>query len=192
MVATSSTMLALGAQAAPFELPDVSNNNAPIGLSNFDGKPVLIMFICNHCPFVLHILPQMVELANTAKSNGIGVVAISSNDVQSYPQDGPEHMNDLSYEAGFEFPYLYDQSQSVASLYRAACTPDFFLFDQAHTLVYRGQMDGARPGNGVAVTGADLSSAINSLLNGTEISKQQIASVGCSIKWKPDNKPGYV
>ena len=192
MVATSSTMLALGAQAAPFELPDVSNNNAPIGLSNFDGKPVLIMFICNHCPFVLHILPQMVQLANTAKSNGIGVVAISSNDVQSYPQDGPEHMNALSYEAGFEFPYLYDQSQSVASLYQAACTPDFFLFDQAHALVYRGQMDGARPGNGVAVTGADLSSAINSLLNGTEISKQQIASVGCSIKWKPDNKPGYV
>ena len=192
MVATSSTMLALGAQAAPFELPDVSNNNAPIGLSNFDGKPVLIMFICNHCPFVLHILPQMVELANTAKSNGIGVVAISSNDVQSYPQDGPEHMNALAYEVGFEFPYLYDQSQSVASLYRAACTPDFFLFDQAHALVYRGQMDGARPGNGVAVTGADLSSAINSLLNGTEISKQQIASVGCSIKWKPNNKPGYV
>ena len=192
MVATSSTMLVLGAQAAPFELPDVSNNNAPIGLSNFDGKPVLIMFICNHCPFVLHILPQMVELANTAKSNGIGVVAISSNDVQSYPQDGPEHMNALAYEVGFEFPYLYDQSQSVASLYRAACTPDFFLFDQAHALVYRGQMDGARPGNGVAVTGADLSSAINSLLNGTEISKQQIASVGCSIKWKPNNKPGYV
>ena len=192
MVATSSTMLALGAQAAPFELPDVSNNNAPIGLSNFDGKPVLIMFICNHCPFVLHILPQMVELANTAKSNGIGVVAISSNDVQSYPQDGPEHMNALAYEVGFEFPYLYDQSQSVASLYRAACTPDFFLFDQDHALVYRGQMDGARPGNGVAVTGDDLSSAINSLLNGTEISKQQIASVGCSIKWKPGNKPGYV
>ena len=131
-------------------------------------------------------------LANKAQSNNIGVVAVSSNDASRYPQDGPQEMRMLAKKNNFEFPYLYDQNQIVAKAYQAACTPDFFLFDHAHKLVYRGQFDGSRPGNDVDVSGSDLGAAIDALLSGGEVSKQQIPSIGCSIKWLPNNKPDYV
>ena len=191
MSATSSTMLALGGVAVPFELPNVASDHSVVSLSDFSAKPVLIMFICNHCPFVLHLLPCMAELANTAQSNGIGVIAISSNDALAYPQDGPQAMHEFAKQHGFEFPYLYDESQSTAKAYQAACTPDFYLFDGDHRLCYRGQMDGARPGNSVTVNGADLQAAIDALLSGSQIAQQQLPSIGCSIKWKPGQTPNY-
>lgn len=191
MVATKSTMLELGSSAADFCLPDVSNNNQLIQLADFQGQSLLVMFICNHCPFVVHIADRLTELANDFQSRGVGVVAISSNDVEHYPQDGPAKMVEFAAKAGFEFPYLYDESQQVAKNYSAACTPDFFVFDQNHKLFYRGQMDGSRPSNTVPVTGADLIGALEAVIGNRPAPERQIPSLGCNIKWRPGNEPAY-
>jgi thiol-disulfide isomerase/thioredoxin len=147
--------------------------------------------MCNHCPFVVHIRAALAQFASEYAARGVAVVGISSNFVGSHPQDGPEQMRLESVSAGYSFPYLYDETQSVAMSYRAACTPDFFLFDRDHALVYRGQFDGSRPGNGVPVTGADLRAACDAVLAGLEVSGEQRASIGCNIKWKPGSEPGY-
>ncbi len=191
MVAVNSTMLALGSPAPEFDLPNTHQDQATVRLSDFQSNPVLVMFICNHCPFVLHLFPRLAELANHAQDKGIKVVAISANDEVAYPQDGPDAMAAFAQQHGFEFPYLFDQSQAIAKAYQAACTPDFFLFDAEHKLRYRGQMDGARPGNSVLVDGRDLQAAIDALLNGESINEAQIPSIGCNIKWKPGNAPDY-
>lgn len=191
MVAVLSTMQDLGGLAKPFELPDVANDNRKVALDDLAGQAILLMFICNHCPYVIHVMPELVELANRAKLKGFAVLAISSNDAQSYPQDGPEPMNTFARQYGFEFPYLYDESQEVAKNYGAACTPDFFVYDANHRLQYRGQMDESRPGNGKLVTGADLQSALDAIRGGRVPSEAQTPSVGCNIKWRAGNEPDY-
>lgn len=191
MVAVLSTMQALGSPAKPFSLPDVSNNNQPVSLDDFADKPLLIMFICNHCPYVVHVASQMSELANEAHQKGVGVVAISSNDVENYPQDGPDKMAEFARHHGFEFPYLYDQSQATAKDYSAACTPDFYVYNDNHRLAYRGQMDDSRPGNGKPVTGEELQVALLRVLNGQLPDENQTPSMGCNIKWRAGNEPDY-
>ena len=191
MVAVPSTMQALGSPAANFDLPDVTQAEKSVCLSDFHGQPLLVMFICNHCPFVVHIVGKMTELANRAKAQGFAVVAISSNDIESYPQDGPGPMRDFALNWGFQFPYLLDETQDVAKHYRAACTPDFFVFDGNHRLQYRGQMDGSRPGNSVIVDGSDLSDALECVLSGVPVDENQTPSIGCNIKWRAGNEPDY-
>lgn len=176
-------MLALGTAAPTFALPD-TRTGATVNSSGFAGKPMLVAFICNHCPYVVHIQAQFVALANELVARGCAVVAISANDATGYPQDGPDKMAELASNLNFEFPYLYDESQDVAQAYDAACTPDFYLFDASHTLVYRGQFDASRPGNKVSVTGADLRAAAEAVLSGQAVSAEQVPSVGCNIKWK--------
>jgi len=188
MVKTPSNMLALGTRAPDFTLPEPATGNQ-VSLSDQRDKPVLVVFSCNHCPYVLHIIDCFVELANNEQRQGLDVFMISANDVAGYPQDGPEHMAEFARNHGFEFPYLYDESQQVAKAYRAACTPDFFLFDEQHRLVYRGQFDSSRPGNSEPVNGADLCSAIDSVFAGDAPPGEQIPSVGCSIKWRAGNEP---
>jgi len=185
-----STMLDLGTKLPEFTLPDYDGNTA--STDDFKGKPVLVIFICNHCPYVKHIADKLSERAREYQEKGVEVVAISANDINSYPQDSPEKMRQFAERHNFSFPYLYDESQEVAKAYKAACTPDPYLFDENHELVYRGQFDGARPGNNVPVTGEDLSEAVDKMLQGESIpeSRQQ-PSVGCSIKWKPGNAPDY-
>ncbi len=190
MAQTPSTMLDIGTQAPDFSLPDTVGGNL-VNLSDFAGKPLLVVFSCNHCPYVLHILDSFTAFANSVQQRGLAVVMISANDVAGYPDDSPEKMAALAAGSGFEFPYLYDESQQVAIAYRAACTPDFFLFDAGHRLVYRGQYDSARPGNDIKVDGNDLRSAVDALLSGAEVSAQQIPSVGCNIKWRAGNEPDY-
>ena len=190
MAETPSTMLEIGTQAPDFSLPDTGSGNT-VSLSDYSAKPILVVFSCNHCPYVLHIIDSFTAFANEAQRRGLAVVMISANDVAGYPADGPDKMAALAASKGFEFPYLYDESQQVAMAYRAACTPDFFLFDAGHRLVYRGQYDGARPGNGVAVDGGDMLAAVDALLGGGEIPAQQIPSVGCNIKWRAGNEPDY-
>jgi peroxiredoxin len=190
MSETPSTMLEIGSQARDFLLPEPATGNQ-VGLSDFSGKPLLIVFSCNHCPYVLHIIESFTEFAHAAQQRGMAVVMISSNDVAGYPADGPEKMAELSQSIGFDFPYLYDESQQVARAYRAACTPDFFLFDAAHQLVYRGQYDGSRPGNESPVNGNDMKAAVDALLSNTAIPGEQIPSVGCNIKWRSGNEPDY-
>ena len=190
MAETPSTMLSIGTDAPDFTLPDTVSGN-PVSLADFNGKPLLVVFSCNHCPYVLHILKSFTAFANEAQKQGLGVVMISANDVAGYPADSPEKMAELATSYGFEFPYCYDESQRVAIAYRAACTPDFFLFDAAHRLVYRGQDDGARPGNQVEVDGRDMRAAVDALLAGEPIAGEQIASVGCNIKWRAGNEPDY-
>ena len=190
MAETPSTMLNLGTQAPEFTLPDTSSGNS-VSLNDYAGRPVLVVFACNHCPYVIHILESFTEFAREAQQLGLGIVMISSNDIEGYPQDGPGKMAELSRRYGFDFPYLYDESQQVAIDYRAACTPDFFLFDNQHRLVYRGQYDSSRPGNAVAVTGEDLKAAVDALLGEAEIPAHQIPSVGCNIKWRAGNEPDY-
>lgn len=190
MAETPSTMLDIGTDAPDFTLPDTVSGN-PVSLDDFSGRPLLVVFSCNHCPYVLHILKSFTAFANEARQRGLGVVMISANDVAGYPADSPQKMTELAASYGFEFPYCYDESQRVAIAYRAACTPDFFLFDAAHKLVYRGQYDGARPGNQVEVDGRDLRAAVNAVLAGQPISAEQIASVGCNIKWRAGNEPDY-
>jgi peroxiredoxin len=190
MVDTPSTMVPLGTKAPAFRLPDTDGKLASI--EDFKGNPaLLVVFLCNHCPFVKHVLPHFVELAREYQGRGVGIVGISSNDVESYPDDSPEKMAGLSKSMGFTFPYLYDESQEVAKAYGAACTPDFYLFDGDLRLVYRGQMDDSRPGNGRPVTGADLRAAMDAVLEGKPLSAEQKPSVGCNIKWKPGNEPDY-
>ncbi len=190
MVNTLSTMQPLGSKAPDFSLPDPQGKL--VSLNDFKDSPaLLVVFLCNHCPFVKHVLPHFVQLAQEYQGRGVGVVAISSNDVKSYPQDGPEEMAKLIKEKGLTFPYLYDESQEVAKTYGAACTPDFYLYDGTRHLAYRGQMDDSRPGNNHPVTGADLRAALDAVLAGRPVPEEQTPSVGCNIKWKPGNEPDY-
>lgn len=182
-------MLQLGTEAPDFKLPDT--NGKTVSLSDFRGKPVLVMFICNHCPFVKHLNAQLAQLGRDYQSRSLGIVAICSNDVANYPDDGPEKMKEEAKRLGYTFPYLYDESQEVAKAYRAACTPDFFLFDTEHRLVYRGQFDDSRPGNALPVTGKDLRAALEAVLSGKDVPKDQKPSIGCNIKWKTGNEPDY-
>ncbi|MCG6888184.1 MAG: thioredoxin family protein [Gammaproteobacteria bacterium] len=188
MVQTPSTMLDLGTSAPAFSLPEPLTGNQ-VSLSEQQGKPLLVVFSCNHCPYVLHVIDSFVSFANSAHRRGLAVVMISANDAAGYPQDGPAKMAEFARARGFEFPYLYDQTQQVAAAYQAACTPDFYLFDKAHRLVYRGQYDDSRPGNHEPITGKDLQAAVNSVLAGDDISGEQIPSVGCNIKWRAGNEP---
>lgn len=191
MARTPSTMLELGVSAPDFSLPEPLTGQHR-SLADFNGgKGLLVLFICNHCPFVLHILDSLVEFGREYQSRGLDIVAISANDVDSHPDDSPDKMAELAREHGFSFPYLYDESQEVAKAYQAACTPDLYLFDGQHKLVYRGQYDGARPGNDVAITGSDLRAAVDALLAGKAIASEQSPSLGCNIKWKPGNEPDY-
>jgi len=191
MAATASTMQALGSAAAHFDLPNTHDMHAKVSLLELQDKPLLVMFICNHCPYVIHIADAMAGLANDAVNKGFAVVAISANDAESYPQDGPVAMAEFAKQYGFKFPYLYDESQQVAQSYGAACTPDFFVFDSDHKLRYRGQMDGSRPGSALEVTGDDLSAALNAIYLNVPVNDKQVPSVGCSIKWKAGNQPDY-
>jgi len=190
MVMTASTMLPLGTSAPEFNLPDIEGDM--VSLADFKESPVLlVIFMCNHCPFVKHVLHVMVDLIKEYQAKGVAVVGINSNDVANFPEDNPEKMTKVSRKAGFTFPYLFDQSQGVAKTYHAACTPDFFLFDKERKLVYRGQMDNSRPGNNIPVTGADLKAALDAVLEGKQVSEQQEPSIGCNIKWKQGNEPEY-
>lgn len=184
-------MLALGTAAPRFALRDAVSGRT-VRLDEFvSSSALLVAFICNHCPFVKHILDGFVGFARDFVPRGLAVVAISSNDVASYPADAPEEMKRIAESKGFTFPYLYDESQEVAKAYEAVCTPDFYLFDRDRRLVYRGQFDGRRPGNGVRVTGSDLRAAAEAVLSGRPVPKEQTPSVGCSIKWKPAQEPDW-
>ena len=154
-------------------------------------RGTVVMFICNHCPFVVHVLDELIQIGNEYEDKGVGFVAISSNDVANYPDDSPEKMKILAERKQFPFPYLYDESQDVAKAYFAACTPDFSVFDSSDKCVYRGQLDGSRPGNDVPVTGEDLRQVLNQLIDGNSISENQKPSIGCNIKWKAGNEPDY-
>lgn len=189
MVAVNSTMLPLGTAAPDFQLPDVSGKT--VSLADFKGRPLVVMFICNHCPYVKHIRTGLAQLGRDYLPKGTAIVAISSNDVEDYPQDGPEQMKTEAKEAGYMFPYLYDATQTVAKAYRAACTPDFYIFDRNHRLAYRGQFDDSRPKNSLPVTGKDLREALDAVLAGKPIPANQKPSIGCNIKWKSDNEPDY-
>jgi thiol-disulfide isomerase/thioredoxin len=190
MVQTASTMeLPLGAPAPSFKLPDTAGRI--VSLDDFRDSPLLVQFICNHCPFVKHIRSELAHFARDYRARGLAIVGINANDFEAYPDDNPAKMAEEVRLAGYEFPYLVDESQAVAKAYRAACTPDFFLFDRAGKLAYRGQFDDSRPSNGKPVTGADLRRAADAVLAGQPVSGEQRASVGCNIKWKPGNAPHY-
>jgi peroxiredoxin len=185
MAATESTMLALGTPAPDFALPDVVSGGT-IGLETFAGsKALLVMFICPHCPYVKHIQQALGSMGKDYAKKDLGIVAISSNDTLQYPDDAPDGLRRQAEECGFDFPYCYDESQAVARAYEAACTPDFYLFDAARKLAYRGQFDGARPKNDVPITGADLRAAIHAVLAEAPVNADQRPSIGCNIKWKP-------
>ena len=191
MVATASTMLPLGTIAPGFSLPD-SAGDAVVSLDDFAEAPaLLVMFISNHCPYVKLVADELVRLARDYGSRGVAIVAICANDADKYPDDAPAAMAEFAAQHGFGFPYLHDESQSAAKAYRAACTPDLFLFDAHRRLVYRGQLDGARPGNDVPVDGRDLRAALHAVLAGEPIDERQVPSMGCNIKWKPGNQPDY-
>lgn len=183
-MAMQSTMLTLGTHAPPFRLLDTATGKT-VALENFaSSRALLVAFICNHCPYVKHILDGFAAFAREYEPRGLAVVAISSNDVSAYPADSPREMEKLAREKRFVFPYLYDESQSVARSYHAACTPDFFLFDSSRRLFYRGQFDGSRPGSRQPVTGADMRAAADAVLDGKPVPENQVPSIGCSIKWK--------
>ena len=190
MVKTASTMLELGTSAPEFTLPDTTGT--PVSLSDFADAPALVVaFICNHCPFVVHIREALSEFGRAYQERGVAIVAINSNDVATHPDDSPEKMAEELESAGYTFAYLYDESQSVAQAYQAACTPDFFVFDGAQRLVYRGQFDDSRPESGIPVTGADLRAACDSVLAGEPLPEPQRPSLGCNIKWREGNSPEY-
>ncbi len=190
MVQTASTMMPLGTPAPDFALPDTTGN--VVSLSDFDdANALLVMFICNHCPFVKHVRDQLADLGAEYQEKGVGVVAIMSNDVITHPDDSPEKMEEEVRQAGYTFPYLYDETQEVAKAYHAACTPDFFVFDKDKKLAYRGQLDDARPGNDAPVTGADLRAALDAVLADAPVPEQQKPSIGCNIKWKAGAEPDY-
>jgi thiol-disulfide isomerase/thioredoxin len=190
MAAKESTMLGLGTAAPDFELTDVVSHRT-VRLDSFTHKGLLAMFLCRHCPYVQHIGQGLAALATDYAGTELDIVAISSNDASLYPDDGPDGLRLMARELGFWFSYCYDETQQVAKAYQAACTPDFFLFDASRKLVYRGQFDDARPGNGVPVTGRDLRAAIDAALLGRAVGAQQKPSIGCNIKWKPGNAPAY-
>ena len=190
MVATASTILPLGTAAPEFNLPDTQGN--VVSLDSFKAAPaLLVIFMCNHCPFVIYILNAMVDLVKGYQTKGVAVVGINSNDIANVPEDSPEMMAKVAKELGFTFGYLYDESQEVAKAYHAACTPDFFLFDNARKLVYRGQMDDSRPGGNIPISGADLTAAIEAVLSDKKVNAEQKPSMGCNIKWKQENEPEY-
>jgi len=190
MALTPSTMLPLGTTAPDFKLPDTTGKT--VALADFKGQAALVVvFMCNHCPYVVHIRAGLAQLARDYLPRGVGMVGINANDVENYPSDGPAMMRDEVKKAGYTFPYLYDETQAVAQAYHAACTPDIFLFDKNQRLVYRGQFDASRPGNGLPVTGQDLRAALDAVLAGKLVSKNQQASIGCNIKWKAGNEPDY-
>lgn len=191
MALTPSIMLPLGTKAPDFQLPDVVSGKM-VSLEDFSTKPgLVVMFICNHCPYVKHLRQGLVDLARDYFMKEVKFVAFSSNDALEYPEDGPEKMAEEAKQFHYHFPYLYDETQEIAKAYHAACTPDFFLFDVNQTLVYRGQFDDSRPGNQIPVTGKDLRAAIDALLVGQAISPEQKPSMGCNIKWKSGNAPDY-
>jgi peroxiredoxin len=184
MAQTASTMLPLGTAAPQFKLQD-TNSSFKYGYDELKGsKGTLVMFICNHCPFVLHVVDEIVRIANDYRVQGIGMIAISSNDVEKYPQDGPKLMTEFAFKNKIDFPYLYDESQEVAKAFDAACTPDFFLFDKNDALFYRGQLDDSRPNNGIPLSGNDLRSAIDAIIYNRTLASPQKPSIGCNIKWK--------
>jgi peroxiredoxin len=190
MSLTSSTMLPLGTTAPDFRLPDT--NGKTVALADFKDKPALVViFMCNHCPYVQHIRAGLAQLANDYQPRGVAIVGINSNDVANFPDDSPAKMAAEVKNAGYTFPYLYDELQAVAKAYHAACTPDIFLFDRGRRLVYRGQFDASRPGNGIPVTGKDLRAALDAVLAGKTTSAFQAPSAGCNIKWKAGNAPGH-
>lgn len=190
MVKTASTMLPLGTKAPEFKLPNVDGTQ--VQLSDLSGgKALVVLFICNHCPFVKHIAGELVNLYRDYASKGVRFVGISSNDVSTHPDDSPEKMKLEAQQQGYEFPYLYDETQAVAKAYHAACTPDIFVFDEALKLVYRGQIDDSRPGNGKLVTGADLRAALDAILAQVPVATKQTPSIGCNIKWRSGQEPEY-
>lgn len=191
MARTPSTMLSLGTSLPAFDLPD-PRTGEPFSSASLEGAVgTVVVFWCNHCPFVKHIEEGFVEFARDVGEKGVRVVAISSNDVEAYPQDGPAAMAALAEAAGYGFPYLYDESQEIAKRFEAACTPDFYLFDGGGRLAYRGQFDDSRPGNGTPVTGRDLRAAVDAVVSGRAPAEDQIPSLGCNIKWKPGAAPSY-
>ena len=190
MAAFNSRMTPLGNDAPDFSLPDPDGNHH--SLSDAEGcAAVLVMFICNHCPYVVHVRSELARLCNEYLQRNVAVFAINSNDVDKYAADSPEKMKQEIVSHGYRFPYLYDEDQSVAKSYEAACTPDFFLFDGDRKLVYRGQFDASRPGNSIPVTGSDLRAALDAVLNGAPVDQNQIPSIGCNIKWKAGNSPEW-
>ena len=190
MVKTASTMLPLGTIAPPFSLPNV--NKATVSLADFkSAKGLVVIFMCNHCPFVKHLRAGIAQFGKDYIPKGVAVIGISSNDVASHPEDNPEKMMQEHASAGYTFPYLYDGTQKVAVAYKAACTPDFYLFDDKQALVYRGQFDASRPNNGIPVTGSDLRRAVDAMLEGKGPLEEQRPSIGCNIKWSPGYEPSY-
>lgn len=190
MAEKSSQMLPLGTPAPSFSLPDPSG--ALHSLDDASGSQAyLVMFICNHCPFVIHVADELARIGKDFQAKNVAVFAINSNDAKNYPTDGPKPMREMSAERGYTFPYLIDAEQNVAKAYHAACTPDFYLFDANRKLVYRGQLDGSRPGNSVPVDGRDLRRALNAALAGEPVPEDQVPSIGCSIKWIAGNGPAY-
>jgi len=191
MAMVESTMLPLGTAAPAFALPSVVSGEI-ITLDTFADDPaLLVMFICCHCPFVKHVEQELARIGKDYIPQGLSIVAISANNLATHPQDGPEHLKAQAQDVGFTFPYCFDETQAVAKAYTAACTPDFFVFDQVKTLVYRGQLDDSRPSNGVPVTGKDLRAALDAVLAGKALATDQKPSVGCNIKWAPGNAPPY-
>jgi peroxiredoxin len=187
MARTTSTMLALGTMAPDFSLPDVISGKTMTRDQAAGDRGLLVMFLCAHCPFVKHVNRELARLGRDYADRGLGIVAIGSNDADAYPDDAPPALRVQAIEHGFTFPYLYDETQNIARAYHAVCTPDFFLFDAEKKLVYRGQLDGSRPGNGIAVSGRDLRAAIENVLAGKPVAAEQKPSIGCSIKWKKDS-----
>ncbi|MCP4007932.1 MAG: thioredoxin family protein [Proteobacteria bacterium] len=194
MAATESTMLELGVRAPDFKLLNTNPGAGAkmVSLTDYgDAKALLVMFVCNHCPYVIHLRSALVALANDYAGEGLQVVAISSNSADSHPQDGPDAMREEAQTYAFPYAYLYDETQMVAKAYKAACTPDFYLFDHEHRLAYRGRFDGSRPKNDIPVTGDDMRRAVETVLAGHTLAAEQIPSMGCNIKWAPGNEPDY-
>jgi peroxiredoxin len=190
-LAGTSTMLALGTEAPHFALPDVTSGGTVRRSDLDDRKALVVMFICRHCPYVRHVRKGLVDLGRDYRDRDVGIVAISANDPAAYPEDAPESLAEEAREAGYTFPYLFDETQEVAKAYTAACTPDFFLFDADRKLAYRGQFDSSRPGDDVPVTGKDIRAAIDAVLADRPVPQDQRPSVGCTIKWRPGNEPSY-
>ena len=188
MAATESQMLELGTRAPAFALPDPDGN---IHSLTETASAYLVMFICNHCPFVKHVRAELARIGHEYSPKSVAIYAINSNDIKKYPTDGPEHMRQEAAEQGYNFPYLLDEDQLVAKAYRAACTPDFYVFDAGQSLVYRGQLDGSRPSNDIPVDGRDVRAALDAVLEGSDVTDNQVPSIGCNIKWRPGNEPDY-
>jgi peroxiredoxin len=190
VVQTPSTMMPIGTKAPDFRLREPATGKT-WSLGDFHAPTLVVMFICNHCPFVIHVKDELTRVAREYGAKGVDFAAINANSIESHPQDGPEHMAALARELGWKFPFLFDETQEVAKTYHAACTPDFFVFDAGRALFYRGQLDDSRPSNGKPVTGADLRAALDSAIAGRRAPVEQMPSIGCNIKWKPGNEPDY-